>query len=129
MTRRRIGFFSAGLAIALTWGCSLKKPAQQGFTGNPGTQAAEQSTAPGAASRPVIGILETTDRIIVILAGPEGPRYSIKSRAGQMLGSNLTDKQLEAADPEIYKLIQQALAGQQSKGSTFLDARIETEPK
>ncbi len=46
-----------------------------------------------------------------------------------MLESNLTDKQLEAADPEIYKLIQQALAESQSKGNTYLDARIKTSPR
>lgn len=129
MAWRRSSFFLAGLAIALGWGCSLEKPAQQGCTGKSSAQAAEKSTAPGAANQPVIGILKTTDRIIVILAGPEGPRYSIKSRAGQMLGSNLTDKQLEAVDPDIYKLIQQALAGPQSKGNTYLDARIQTSPR
>jgi len=129
MAWRRSGSFLAVLIIALGWGCSLEKPAQQGCIGKSDAQAAEKSTAPGAASQPVIGILETTDRIIVILTGPEGPRYSIKSRAGRMLGSNLTDKQLEATDPEIYKLIQQALAEQQSNGNTYLDARIEAKPR
>ena len=73
---------------------------------------------------PVIGHLETRDRILTIQSGPDGLRYLVMTKEGQVLHENLSEEQLKAQVPEIHELIKTSVADRPSSGGAFLDARL-----
>ena len=58
---------------------------------------------------PVIGYLETRDRIIAINAGPEAS-YTIRSKDGKLLADRVSLAGLLGKYPELYQLLQGAVA-------------------
>ncbi|HYT60324.1 MAG TPA: hypothetical protein VEL06_09145 [Haliangiales bacterium] len=76
-----------------------------------------------APKLPVIGHLETRDRIITIQSGPAGLLYLVKTKDGKVLNRNLSEEQLKAQAPEIHELIKTSVAGVSNKDGSFLDAR------
>ena len=55
--------------------------------------------APGPAARPTLGSLVTHDHIVVIEQSPDGVRYSLETREGDVVASNLTRDELETLAP------------------------------
>ena len=86
---------------------------------------AQTATSPGSdkskGDYPVIGYLEKRDRTITIKAGPNGPLYSVKTAAGNVLCENLSADQLRAQAPELSEFLKTAVAGDPSAKA---DARL-----
>ena len=60
---------------------------------------------------PVIGTVKTRDRTIVIVSGPDGPLYSVRDKNGTVVSLELSEKDLQAQHPGIYRHIKGGLAG------------------
>lgn len=54
--------------------------------------------------------LKTRENVITILSTGNGPLYTIKDLAGNELASQLTLKQLEAHDSNLYEMVRDAVA-------------------
>jgi len=77
-----------------------------------------------ASDLPVVGYLERRGRVITIKAGPTGPLYSISTRDGKVLFTDLSDKELRAKAPEVHDFIRAAVAGDRTAGGLNGDARV-----
>jgi hypothetical protein len=66
------------------------------------------------------------DHIITINSSPQGPRYSVRTISGEMLGEDLTDEQLLAAHPKLHSHIRSSYASDQS-GSFVWAGRSESQ--
>ncbi len=64
---------------------------------------------PGA-DPPVILHLETRHAMVTIMAGSEGRLYTIRDRAGQVLGQRLSERELQVRAPEIHHLMKRSHA-------------------
>ena len=96
---------------------------------SPGKRSAEQSGKQMAASATderyaVIGYLEKRDRVITIKSGPQGPVYSVATKAGKVLHENLSAEQLKAQAPELHELIKTGVAGDARMRSSRIDASV-----
>jgi len=92
-----------GIAVA---GCALSPEKRSA------EQSGKQVAAPAAGARyAVLGYLEKRDRVITIKAGPQGPVYSVATKAGKVLLENLSAEQLKAQAPELHELIKTGVAG------------------
>ncbi len=58
----------------------------------------------------VIGHLKTRDQVITITAGPDGPLYTIKSKEGELIASNLSGEELASRFPDLHEKIEKSLA-------------------
>ncbi|MHB8524430.1 MAG: hypothetical protein ACYDH9_27240 [Limisphaerales bacterium] len=67
----------------------------------------KQSEKTKPAPAPVIGYLETRDRVITIQAGS---KYTVKTKAGKVLAENISVDKLQAAYPDLYKLVNTGVA-------------------
>lgn len=72
---------------------------------------------------PVIVKMLTTQGTVIISKSQQGPVYSLKSDSGVELFKNITEKELQAMRPELYKTVNEAQAIQASKGRYLLDYR------
>ena len=54
------------------------------------------------------------DQIVTIASSPQGPRYSVRTTSGKLLGENLTDDQLLAAHPKLHSHIRSSYASDES---------------
>ena len=59
---------------------------------------------------PVIVYLETRDHIITIKAGPREPLYTFKTKAGEVVALDLSEKELQATSPVLHELLKSTLA-------------------
>lgn len=55
--------------------------------------------APGPAARPTLGSLVTHDHVVVVEQTPDGVRYSLETRGGDVVAENLTRQELETLAP------------------------------
>ena len=83
----------------------------------------EQMVSPADDGYAVIGYLEKRDRMITIKAGPQGPVYSVATKAGKVLHENLSAEQLKAQAPELHELIKTGVAGDARMRGSRMDAR------
>ena len=91
------------------------------------TPATETSAAKKSAevSRlPVVGHLETRDKIVTIQSGPNGLLYLVKTKDGKVLHESLSEEQLKAQAPEIHELIKTSVAGTSGKDGVYMDGRV-----
>ena len=65
------------------------------------------------------------DHIVTITSSPQGPRYSVRTTSGTLLGENLTDAQLLAAHPKLHSHIRSSYAGNED-GSFIWAGRSES---
>ena len=65
------------------------------------------------------------DHIVTIASSPQGPRYSVRTTSGTILGENLTDDQLLAAHPKLHSHIRSSYANDES-GSFIWAGRDES---
>lgn len=73
---------------------------------------------------PVIGHLETRDRLITIKAGPNGAVYTVRSKAGKILATDATLDQLKAQLPEVHDFLKSGVAGKSGGSGALMDARF-----
>ena len=55
--------------------------------------------APGPAARPSLGSLVTHDHVVVVEQTPDGLRYSVETRDGDLVAERLTREELETLAP------------------------------
>jgi hypothetical protein len=60
--------------------------------------------------RPVIVHLASRDHVVSITTGPDGPRYTAKTRDGVLLATGLTLQELQEQHPDVYKRLAPAIA-------------------
>lgn len=102
MTARCLPSLLAFAALTLT-GCATR-PAQR-------AQAPQQAPVAAAApSGPVIVELRGRHNVITVTSSPDGPRYSVRTRAGEMLVSNATLDELRAQRVDLYDQLDPAFA-------------------
>jgi hypothetical protein len=56
------------------------------------------------------------DHVVTITASPQGPRYTVRTTSGTLLGKNLTEDQLLAAHPKLHSHIRSSYASDESGG-------------
>jgi len=71
---------------------------------------------------PLIGFVETQQRIITIKAGSKGAIYSVKTSEGKVLCENASLEQLRAKAPDLHDFIKTAVAKSPKGGK--LDASV-----
>lgn len=73
---------------------------------------------------PVVGYLETRDRVIAIKAGPKGTVYTVERKDGQVLHRDLSARELQAQAPELYQLVRHGLACPKKMDKVVVDASL-----
>ena len=58
---------------------------------------------------PVIVSLASRDNIITISSGPNGIVYSVADKQGRVLHRDLSEKELQAKVPDLYRVIKNAI--------------------
>lgn len=53
----------------------------------------------------VVGHLEMRDKTVTIMRSDQGRLYTIQTKDGQIVAELITDKQLQAYDPDLHNLI------------------------
>lgn len=76
-----------------------------------GERSAVRLTEHPRNTPPVIVHLQTRNEIITVMAGPDGPVYTVRAREGRMLGQRLSERELQAQLPKIYRFLKTAYAG------------------
>lgn len=66
-------------------------------------------------AHPVISQLELRNRKVTITASPQGSLYSIADESGMLLSAALTEDRLAEEYPELYELLQPAIANQDAE--------------
>ena len=66
--------------------------------------------APGPAARGQLGSLVTRDHVVQVEQTPDGVRYSIETRDGELVASDLTREQLETLAPNAAKSLETGTA-------------------
>jgi len=59
----------------------------------------------------VLGHLQTRDRVVTIGRGETGTTYTVKTKDGTILDSNLDDKKFQARYPSLYDQVKDGRAG------------------
>jgi hypothetical protein len=86
-----------------------------------GSPSISGSIASVTSTRPVIGALETRDRMIMLFASPDGLRVTVRDGSGAVLAKEITIEQLRDQDTVLYELCRSAVAS----NGTYLDARVD----
>jgi hypothetical protein len=135
-------FALGNLILVCLAGCAAKTPPAQpvartgGETG-PGA-ATPVSAAPAAEPVPAfsIGSFKGRDHTVTIESAADGPRFTVKTNDGQVLGTRLTAEELQAKLPEVYESFKSSIAGsghldasarmtQEAGRSSHIDASID----
>ena len=66
-------------------------------------------------AHPVISQLELRNRKVTITTSPQGSLYSIADESGMLLSAALTEDRLAEEYPELYELLQPAIANQDAE--------------
>ena len=90
----------------------------------PATETSAAKKSPEVNRLPVIGHLETRDKVVTIQSGPNGLLYLVKTKDGKILHENLSEEQLKAQAPEIHELIKTSVAGTSGKDGVYMDGRV-----
>jgi hypothetical protein len=78
----------------------------------------------------IIGRLKTRDRVITITSGSDGPLYTIESKDGEMIATNLSGEELATRFPALYEKIEKSLADPKIwAGTDFSRYKEHVEPK
>jgi hypothetical protein len=118
-------------AIALTVGAAVALAGEEAEQSRPqkAVPRATKQLSPGAAEKsPVICHLERRNTIITVKAGPSGPLYLVKTKAGKVLHQDVTEEQLRAQAPDLHAFVKTALAGRSGKPGVVLDASLGRRP-
>ena len=67
-------------------------------------------------SPPIIVHLQTRDRIVTVMAGPEGPLYTVRTRKGRVLAWQLREQELRARMPYIHHVLKTSYAEDDEAG-------------
>lgn len=107
------------LTITLSWlvGCS-SAPSQDRTVGRseeppaPAVASAVKSDEPEAAvSGTPIGSLQGRKHTLTFYSTPEGPRFSVSTLDGDVLGEQMSVDQLRAQLPDVYETFKSSIAG------------------
>ena len=109
---------SVFLSITMIWlvGCS-SKPAQDQTVASPNKPAApaaaavEPATPADVGPGTPIGSLKGRDHTVAFYSTPEGPRFTVSTVDGKVLGEQLSVDQLRAQLPKIYEEFKSSVAG------------------
>ncbi|MGD2095133.1 MAG: hypothetical protein PVH77_09030 [Phycisphaerales bacterium] len=64
---------------------------------------------------PVIVYLETKGKIVAVMSGYGRTIYTVTAKDGEILGEELSERELQAKLPEIYHLVKTSYTGEESK--------------
>jgi hypothetical protein len=78
------------------------------FTGCREQAAVTRSANPDEAL-PIVH-LQTRYEVMTVLAGPDGPVYTVRTRDGRMLGERLSEQELRAQLPHLHHLLKSSYA-------------------
>lgn len=78
--------------------------------------AAAGCGAVGTRVNPSLGSIVTRDHVVLVEQTPDGVRYSLETRSGDLVAENLTREELAAFDPRAAESLEQG---------TALDARVD----
>ncbi len=70
---------------------------------------------------PVIVHLQTRHEVLTVLASPDGPAYTVRTREGRVLGERLSEQQLQAQLPHIYRLLKSSYADDEQRSVVWAD--------
>jgi hypothetical protein len=76
-------------------------------------QSAEQNKT--EKDKSIAGFLHTRDKIITIRHGADGPLYTIKTKNGKTLATNIGEKDLQAKYPDIYRNVKEGRAANDAR--------------
>ncbi len=111
---------AAGILGVLPVGCTSGRPSHELFVSEPAVTA-EADGAPGQAAAPlIIGYLKGREHTITLHSAVDGPRFTIATNDGKVLGSELTLEQVRAQLPDIYDSIKSNFAA----SSATMDASV-----
>ena len=70
------------------------------------------SAAPPAPAEPgaPIGHLQFRDHFVSIASGPDGPRYTVRTKEGEVVGADLDEAALRAQHPELHRRLTDSVA-------------------
>jgi len=107
----------AGLALTLVFCCwpandtTVPGPAAHPTPPLPAASELDKWALPVPASTgPVIGYVQTRDKVIVVHAGPDSPLYTVRSMNGNALAVGLSAAELSARFPELKDMVGRAIA-------------------
>ena len=101
-------------------GCRHPKEPQVSTAGQPTvvtetethvTKPKDSGPSAETSDNPVIGHLQTRNKLITIRTGADGPLYSVKSKEGKILAVDLPATELSARFPELKKVVERGFAG------------------
>lgn len=75
---------------------------------------------------PVVGYLEKRGKVITIKAGSNGPVVSIEEKGWRVIAEDLSEAELLARDPALFRFVKSAIAG--DSPGLFLDASASPKP-
>jgi hypothetical protein len=87
--------------------------------------SANSTNTPSKPELPVLGYVESRDRVITLKAGPNGTIYSCRTKDGKVLFENLSAEQLRAQSPELGDFVKSAVAGGKDHKGAILDGRLD----
>jgi hypothetical protein len=87
-------------------------------------QASEAQVRQITEGKPVITRIEFRNKLVTVKTGWNGPVYEVQDKAGNVLAAELSEQELQACEPELYRLIQTAVGGSTAKDAGVLDARV-----
>ncbi len=114
---------AAGAAVALAGDEIPKRPQQKAVP-----RATQKLSSGSTDKSPVICHLERRDTVITVKAGPSGPIYLVKTKAGKVLHQDLTEEQLRDQAPESHAFVKTAPAGRSDKPGVVIDASLGRRP-
>lgn len=79
-----------------------------------GPAPAADSPEPG-----ILGHFETAEHVVAWLETTDGPRFTVRTKSGVVLASELTSDEIEKRFPELREIVRSALG---KKGSAIFDA-------
>jgi len=75
-----------------------------------GVQSGRVQTGNSEDNLPVIVYLETRNEVVSIMAGYEGPVYTVTTKDGGILGKDLSEQELQEKLPNIYHFLKTSYA-------------------
>lgn len=72
---------------------------------------------------PSLGAMVTRDNVVLVEQTPEGVRYTLETRDGDLIAANLTREELAALDPRAAESLEQGTALDASLDTSVLDSR------
>jgi hypothetical protein len=112
MKRMKASFLFLSLlavcALLILAGRIIAQTTQSNIEPSAKTQAVPKASAEKSA---VVGYLHTRDKVVAISRGAEGPIYTVKTKDGKLLASDLNEKDFEEKYPTLFNQVKYGLAG------------------